>query len=386
MASGSIDPTMTGLNPAATPMATPMATAAPMGALSSAAPAVGGTPNYVTPPDLGRASGSSAVGTFTQGAPLPNITTTQSQATAAPSWYMDYLNNLAGTSTAAGNNAQFVGAQPLQTQAFGQVASNVGNYQPNLQSANQLTMNAATAKAPQVAESYMNPYISNVVDSIGALGQQNIMNNVAPQTTAGIVGAGQFGSQRGANALANNLTQAGVGITAQQAQALKEGYQQSITNAQLDLQRQMGGGLQMGALGGQTQQYGLADVNALSTMGGQQQQIGQNEQLFPLQLAAQQAAIMKGYTVPTSVTNTYTGPIPGAYQVSPLSQLASLGSGITGLFQTGAAGGPSVIDNATKWFGSLGSGSTNPTSPVGNINPATGNTWAGDLNSGTIAP
>jgi hypothetical protein len=299
---------------------------------------------------------------------------------------MDYLNNLAGSSTAAGNNAQFVGAQPLQTQAFGNVAGNVGNYQPNLQSANQLTMNAATAKAPQVAESYMNPYIKNVVESIGALGQQNIMNNVAPQTTAGIVGAGQFGSQRGANALANNLTQAGVGITAQQAQALKEGYQQSITNAQLDLQRQMGGGAQMGALGGQTQQYGLADVNALSTMGGQQQQIGQNEQLFPLQLAAQQAAIMKGYTVPTSVTNTYTGPIPGAYQVSPLSQLASLGSGITGLFQTGAAGGPSVIDNATKWFGSLGSGSTNPDSPVGNINPATGNTWAGDLNSGTIAP
>jgi len=376
MADSIADPTMTGLN------ATPMATAAPMGALSSA----GGTPNYVTPPNLGAASGSSAVGTFTQGAPLPNITTTQSQATAAPSWYMDYLNNLAGSSTAAGNNAQFVGAQPLQTQAFGNVAGNVGNYQPNLQSANQLTMNAATAKAPQVAESYMNPYIKNVVESIGALGQQNIMNNVAPQTTAGIVGAGQFGSQRGANALANNLTQAGVGITAQQAQALKEGYQQSITNAQLDLQRQMGGGAQMGALGGQTQQYGLADVNALSTMGGQQQQIGQNEQLFPLQLAAQQAAIMKGYTVPTSVTNTYTGPIPGAYQVSPLSQLASLGSGITGLFQTGAAGGPSVIDNATKWFGSLGSGSTNPDSPVGNINPATGNTWAGDLNSGTIAP
>lgn len=363
MADSIADPTMTGLNPAATTMATPMATAAPMGALSSAAPAVGGTPNYVTPPNLGAASGSSAVGTFIQGAPLPNITTTQSQATAAPSWYMDYLNNLAGTSTAAGGSAQFVGAQPLQTQAFGQVAGNVGNYQPNLQSANQLTMDAATAKAPQVAQSYMNPYISNVVESIGALGQQNIMNNVAPQTTAGIVGAGQFGSQRGANALANNLTQAGVGITAQQAQALKEGYQQSITNAQLDLQRQMGGGAQMGALGGQTQQYGLADVNALSTMGGQQQQIGQNEQLFPLQLAAQQAAIMKGYTVPTSVTNTYTGPIPGAYQVSPLSQLASLGSGITGLFQTGAAGGPSIIDNATKWFGSLGSGGSTTTNP-----------------------
>ena len=375
MADSIADPTMTGLN------ATPMATAAPMGALSSAAPAVGGTPNYVTPPNLGAASGSSAVGSFTQGAPLPNITTTQSQATAAPSWYMDYLNNLAGNSTAAGNNAQFVGAQPLQQEAFGKVAENVGNYQPNLQAANQLTMNAATTGAPQLAQTYMNPYTNSVVNAIGALGQQNVMNNIAPQTTAGIVGAGQFGSQRGANALASNLNQAALGITAQQAQALKEGYQQSITNAQNDLQRQMAGGQQMGALGGQTQQYGLADVNALSTMGGQQQQIGQNEQLFPLQLAAQQAAIMKGFTVPTSVTNTYTGPIPGAYQTSPLAQLASLGSGITGLFATGAAGGPSVIDNATKWFKSLGS-ETTPTSPVGNINPATNNTWADDLAAG----
>jgi len=364
MADSIVDPTMTGFNTTATPLATPTAMA------TGALPSAGGTPNYVTPPNLGAASGSSAVGSFTQGAPLPNITTTQSQATAAPSWYMDYLNNLAGSSTAAGNNAQFVGAQPLQTQAFGQVAGNVGNYQPNLQSANQLTMNAATAKAPQVAESYMNPYIQNVVESIGALGQQNIMNNVAPQTTAGIVGSGQFGSQRGANALATNLTQAGVGITAEQAKALKEGYQQSITNAQLDLQRQMGGGAQMGALGGQTQQYGLADVNALSTMGGQQQQIGQNEQLFPLQLAAQQAAIMKGYTVPTSVTNTYTGPIPGAYQVSPLSQLASLGSGITGLFQSGAAGSPSIIDNATKWFKGLGGDGTAPVG-TGSLSPVT---------------
>lgn len=345
MADSIADPTMMGLNPTATPMA--------MGALSSTAPAVGGTPNYVTPPNLGAASGSTAVGSFTQGAPLPNITTTQSQATAAPSWYMDYLNNLAGTSTAAGNNAQFVGAQPLQNQAFGNVAGNVGNYQPNLQSANQLTMGAATTKAPDVASSYMNPYTSSVVDAIGALGQQNIMNNVAPQTTAGIVGAGQFGSQRGANALANNLTQAGVGITAQQAQALKEGYQQSITNAQADLQRQMGGGAQMGALGGQTQQYGLADVNALSTMGGQQQQIGQNEQLFPLQLAAQQAAIMKGYTVPTSVTNTYTGPIPGAYQTSPLMQLAGLGTGLISAFQPSATGGKSAADNL---FSAIGTG------------------------------
>jgi len=91
-------------------------------------------------------------------------------------------------------------------------------------------------------------------------------------------------------------------------------------------------------------------VNALSTMGGQQQQMAQNQQLFPLQVAAQQAALMKGFTIPTSVSSTYTGPIPGAYQSSPLQQLGSLGAGITGLFSSGAGGSASPITNITDWL------------------------------------
>ena len=34
-------------------------------------------------------------GSFTQGGPLPNITTSQQQQTIAPSFYTDYLSNLA---------------------------------------------------------------------------------------------------------------------------------------------------------------------------------------------------------------------------------------------------------------------------------------------------
>ena len=64
---------------------------------------------------------------------------------------------------------------------------------------------------------------------------------------------------------------------------------------------------------------------------------------------------MKGYTVPTSVSSSYTGPIPGAYQTSPLMQAASLGSGITGLF-TAPAGGTAPIENFTKWLSSFGGG------------------------------
>jgi hypothetical protein len=89
-----------------------------------------------------------------------------------------------------------------------------------------------------------------------------------------------------------------------------------------------------GNLASQTQQLGMNDVNALATLGGQQQQIAQNAQLFPLQTAAAQANIMRGFTIPTSVSNTYTGPIPGAYQSAPLSQIAGIGSLLGGVSNT----------------------------------------------------
>ena len=290
--------------------------------------------------------------TLTSGDPLPNITTSQSQTTTAPDWYTDYLNNLSKTATSAGQNANFVGATDLQNQAYGLTSQNVGNYQPNLNAANALTMGSATTAAPSMVNQYMNPYMSGVVDEAGRLGMQNIRNTLSPQATAGAVGSGQFGSTRGANVLAQNITGALQNLGGQQQGLLAGGYKDAIAAAQADLQRQMVGGAQMGALGKSTQEMGMADVNALSTMGAQQQQIAQNQQLFPLQIAEKQAQIMKGYTVPTSVSSSYTGPIPGAYTQSPLAMMTSLGSGLTGLF----SGDKPVIDNFTKWINSFGSG------------------------------
>lgn len=366
-----IDPTMMPVAPLTAPVPMPGAIFnAATGPNLTAAPS-----NYVTPPQLGTPSTPQS-GTFTQGGALPNITTTQQQATAAPAFYMDYLSNLAGKSTQAGANAQYIGAQPLQQQAFAQTAANVGNYQPNLASANALTLNSATTAAPELATGYMNPYLSGVVDEAGRLGLQNIRNTISPQATAGAVGSGQFGSTRGANVLGQNITNALQNLGGQQQGLLATGYQNALIAAQADLQRQMAGGQQMGALGTTTQQLGMGDVNALSTMGGQQQQMAQNEQLFPLQVAAQQAALMKGFTIPTSVSSTYTGPIPGAYQTSPLAQLGSLSSGILGGFQTPADGGKSPFENL---FGQIGklfpdsqtsiaeAAANNSTDPIGTL-------------------
>lgn len=294
---------------------------------------------------------------LTQGDPLPNITTSQSQTTTAPEWYTDYLKNLSTSAMQAGANAQFVGPTALQNQAYQNVATNVGNYQPNLNAANLLTMGSATTTAPNVVNQYMNPYMSGVVDEAGRLGLQNIRNTISPQATAGAVGSGQFGSTRGANVLGQNITGALQNLGGQQQGLLASGYKDAIAAAQADLQRQMAGGAQMGQLATTTQNLGLADVNALSTLGSQQQQIEQNRQLFPLQIAEKQAQLMKGFTIPTSVSSSYTGPIPGAYQTSPLMQLGSLGTGITALFQTPTGGGKTVFDNLTSSLGKLFSSS-----------------------------
>jgi hypothetical protein len=293
------------------------------------------------------------------------LTSSQTATTTAPSYYTNYLNNLATQGTSAAQNAQYVGAQPLQQKAFEDVQQNVGNYQPTLQNA-QGTLGQATNVSPldaaqpyfnnanvdqsQLAQQYMNPYTQDVVNSIGTLGQRNIQQNLAPQATAGAVGSGQFGSQRGAQVLGQTIQNANTDILAQQNQALQTGYQNAMLNAQKQqaLQAQLGqtaGNLSNtnqsnlinatiagGNLAGQTQALGLGDVNALATYGGQQQQIAQNQQLFPLQTLNTASGLMRGYTVPTSTEQIFKG--------SPLSAIASLGSTVAGLSQPSYTIGP----------------------------------------------
>ena len=279
-----------------------------------------------------------------QGSALPNVSTTQTQATTTPSYYTNYLGNLASQGQTAAQNAQYVGPTALQNQAFQNVAQNVGNYQPDLTQAQNLTNQAA--QGPNINQ-FMNPYTQDVVNQIGVLGQRNIQENLSPQATAGAVGTGQFGSQRGAQVLGNTLRDAATNITAQQQQALQQGYTQALQAAQNQQQLGLSAGAQMGNLAGQQQNLGLQDVNALSTLGAQQQQIGQNQQLFPLQALTAESGILKGLTVPTSVSSQYTGPMPGAYAASPLQQIAGLGSVLGGLYQTPTGSTQNLLQQIT---------------------------------------
>lgn len=316
-------------------------------------PLGGQVANYVTPPTLATA-GSSASGTLTQGSALPNITTTQQQATAAPSWYTDYLSNLAQQGQTASQGAQYVGATPLQQQAFEQTAQNVGSYMPSLEAATNLARQTGDYNVAQAAGEFMNPYTERVVNELGRLGRSNIEKYLAPQATAAAVGSGQFGSKRGAEVLGQAINTGLSNLNLAQSQALQTGYGQALQAAQQQEAARLAASQQLGNLASQRQALGLGDINALATLGSQQQQIAQNEQLFPFQTAAQQAALLRGYTIPTSVSSTYTGPIPGAYSPSPLSQIAGVGSLLGALATPGPGGSTSPGANIIGALGSAG--------------------------------
>jgi len=283
---------------------------------------------------------------------------TQSSATTAtttPDYYTNYISDLAKQGTAAAPT--YVGAQPLQTQAFDTAKTNVGNYQSGLDAAGNLInkgagvditgaanpyLTAGTSSSADLVGGYMNPYTQNVVDQIRMANQQNIAQNLSPGITAGAVGSGQFGSQRGANALALGISNADIGALSQQAAALQSGYSDALKAAQAQRANQVNAGQIAGNmataeaqknrdlatsqmnLAKQQQEQGINDVNQLATMGGQQQQIKQNEQLFPLDVLNKKAGILSGAQIPVSTTSTMTG--------SPLSMIAGLGATTAGLF------------------------------------------------------
>lgn len=252
-------------------------------------------------------------------------------------------------------------------------------------------LQGGTSSAADLVGGYMNPYTANVVDQIRLANQQNIQQNLSPGITAGAVGGGQFGSQRGANALALGISNANIGALGQQTAALQAGYSEALKAAQQQRLNQLNAGQTAGtlqnqanvnqvtagqtagnlaaqqgqllrdvgtgqaALANQTQTQGLADVNALATLGGQQQAIAQNRQLAPLEILGKQASIMSGANLPTTVTSTMKG--------SPLSAIAGLGATAAGIFSPTAGTtvrqpdgsyittpGASLMDQLTAWY------------------------------------
>ena len=280
-----------------------------------------------------------------QGSPLPAVTsTTQTQATA-PEFYTNYLQDIANLGQNAVTQGGVAGPSALQQQAYNMAPSTAFAGSGSMGAGSQLLGQVGSTTAPDVVQSYMNPYTHNVTDEMARLQQHNIQQNVLPNLGAAGVSSGSFGSQRGANATGQTLANMQANLMGQQTGALQTGYQNATTAAQNDLSRQLQAGQSFGNLGAQQQALGLGGLNELATLGGQQQTTQQNILNNPMVQAQAFSKLMQGNTIPTGSTTQAVGPQAGAYSNSPLSQIAGLGTLIASLYPQ-ASSSAAAADNA----------------------------------------
>lgn len=360
---------------------------------------------------------------LTEGNPVEAVPVSSTQQTILPDWYTNYAMDILANQQAVSSNPYTTYQGPRladftadQQAGFGATRNNAFAYQPdlstataqtqgqfgrsglsaaqpNLQQAGQYATQSTNALGLSMAQpylqqagntsvqnigAYMNPYTEQVVNRIGQLGTRTLKEQILPGIESEMIRAGQFGGTRQAELTGRAIRDAMEGISAQQTQALQEGYGQGLTASQADLARQaqlgqMAGSLgfqqqgalaqagqQMGTLGQQigalynsdtaqqlaaaqqlaqmaqqSQQQGLAGAGALQQVGALQQQQGQKnldiayedfmrQQAYPQEQIKAMIGALQGVqpAVPQGAMKAGTE-VPGAFSPSLLSTVTS---------------------------------------------------------------
>lgn len=329
-----------------------------------------------------------------EGKPPQSVTTYGQTVEGTPKWMSDYTQGLIARANAAAaepyipyGGPRIAGFTPEQQAAFGLTEQNIGAWQPYMEAGAegvaggleaaggmrgraQPYIDQATGKwtDPGVVESYMNPYISNVLDRQEQLATRTLEEKFLPGLQGAFAGAGQLGSRGGTGSMEDigvqGMRDIQEGLEAQRLEALSGAYGQGadiygqdITNAR-ELARVSGaldeaqaGALYQGAdvagrMGEMAQRYGLTDAAALEAIGAQMRGLDQasidlayqdflEQRDLPWQRIGQMSETIRGLPpsfVPRATTRTDVGPA-SVYQPSPLSQIVGgygVYRGITG--------------------------------------------------------
>lgn len=273
--------------------------------------------------------------------PLPSTTIETTKADTAPSYYTDYLSGLsqAGQSAIGRTADQGIAAyDPMQTLGYGKVAEGAAAYQPGLTAAQQTVGGLTGGLDKSNITDFMNPYTQNVVNEMERLSQQNVQRNLLPSMMAGFVGSGGLGSRRYADVLGQSLENVQSNLTGQQYGALSKGYSEALKAAMEDYQNQLESSKVQAGLAGEAQKLGLTEAGALTKAGAERQAYEQAKLDYPMKMATDAAALMRGYQIPTTQTETRKGPSPKDYYTSSdFQNLTTLG-GLIGAATKGQFG------------------------------------------------
>jgi len=308
---------------------------------------------------------------FTQGDPLPNITTTKSTETTGPSWYTDYLKDLAKPGTdflKLTQEQQVAGFDPLQQNVLDTAQGALSGYSDLMTKAGTTAEQAARGITPEMIQQYMDPYQAGVTNEMIRQSTNAFNQNMLPSLRGQFVGTGGMGSQRQLGALGQMTADVNQNLSGSINKSLADAYASAVGTAgkQSDLLRQ----------GAETEKgVASADLDAVMKQlaaqygyGKNAQELAQQRILAPLAGAKSAADVFSNLKVPSTVSETANAPIPGAYSTPLLSQIAGLGT----LFASGAGGTSPAAGFGNFLFGSGGSGGA-----LGGLTGALGQLFSG---------
>jgi hypothetical protein len=332
-----------------------------------------------------------------EGKPPQSVTTEGQTVEGIPKWMSDYTQGLIARANAAAaepyipyGGPRIAGFTPEQQAAFGMVEAQTGAYQPYLEGAAagyggglSRAANIGRAASPfvergsqawtdeGVAESYMSPYIGNVLDRQEALATRTLEEEFMPRLSGMFGGAGQYGSRGGTGSMEDIAMRGGrdiqEGLEAQRLEALHGAYGQGADifagdqSRSAEMARIVGaleeagatsmyrGAEGLGMLGSEAQRMGLTDAAAMEGIGAQQQGLNQasldmayadflEQRNLPFDRVAFMNQAIRGLPMDRTQTRTDFGPA-SIYQPSPLSQIVGAYGVYRGMNPSGEAEG-----------------------------------------------
>lgn len=288
----------------------------------------------------------------------PEVSQKDISSTSLPSWYQKWLNQTLGKASSVANEPyQTYGGPRIAptsgdtTAAYDATRANVGAFDPTLQQGIGYTGNAGSGFNEDEFNSYMNPYVSGVVDRIGTLAGRNLSENLLPAVNDSFIRSGQFGSSRNADFTLRALRDTNESALAAQNQALAQSHDSAMQAYGQGRDRQLNAGNQLGSLAQLGQGMGLADASALQSIGQAQEDktqqslnLGYQDFLeqrdYPRNQVDWFSSILRGYNPGTTTTSTSTGPANQSQLApNPLSSLAGTALGLYGLSKGFKKGG-----------------------------------------------
>ena len=287
----------------------------------------------------------SGVSNAFQGTAPANVNTSQTTTTQAPAEYNAYLQELGQVGTSQMNATPQSMVAPLSNLQNAVYGTNEGqaNSANLLSGALSPLQTASQTVGQDQINSYYNPEVNALNNSLATQTQQAVNNTVLPSLQALGAQTGSTGSSRLLNATGQTLGNIAQGLTSQQNANNVAAYDSAMKNALTEQS-------QLGNIGSQNMNATVAGLNEASNLGAQGQAQQQAIIDAPLKTATSAAGLIKGLTIPTSTTQTYSGPA-SSYGPSPLSQVASLAS----LFATPSNGQSAAQGIASAWNQVFGS-------------------------------